>query len=53
LPTGTHQFVLANASPTLENWFATRLPRTNPQTRVLFHGTSQDRLPNILAQGLK
>jgi hypothetical protein len=54
LPTGTHQFVLANACPALETTFASRIsPRANPQTRVLFHGTSLDRLPSILASGLK
>ncbi|KAF2119032.1 hypothetical protein BDV96DRAFT_369776 [Lophiotrema nucula] len=53
LPTGTHQFVLANASPSLESAFAAKLPRYNPTTRVLFHGTSLDRLPSILSQGLR
>jgi hypothetical protein len=53
MPSGTHQFVLANASPELELSFAKQLPRYNPQTRILFHGTSLDRLPSILAQGLK
>lgn len=52
-PVGTHQFVLANANPLLESGFTTKLPRSSPQTRVLFHGTSLDRLPSILAQGLK
>jgi hypothetical protein len=53
LPVGTHQFVLANASPTLERNFLTKLPQLNPKTMVLFHGTTFDRLPAILAQGLK
>ncbi|CAO2648557.1 Nn.00g078240.m01.CDS01 [Neocucurbitaria sp. VM-36] len=53
LPTGTHQFVLVNASPRLESDFVSRLPRYNPKTTVLFHGTSLDRLPAILAQGLR
>ncbi|KAF2471455.1 uncharacterized protein BDR25DRAFT_186734, partial [Lindgomyces ingoldianus] len=53
LPAGTHQFVLANAAPSIESSFASKLPRYNPQTRVLFHGTSLDRLPSILAKGLK
>ncbi|KAF2647450.1 hypothetical protein K491DRAFT_569114, partial [Lophiostoma macrostomum CBS 122681] len=53
MPAGTHQFVLANAAPELEHAFAKQLPRYNPTTRVLFHGTSLDRLPSILAQGLK
>lgn len=57
LPPGTHQFVLANASPALESAFMTTLsnsgPKNNPKTTVLFHGTTPDRLPAILAQGLK
>jgi hypothetical protein len=53
LATGTHQFVLANAHPSLELGFASKLGKHNPQTRVLFHGTSLDRLPSILSQGLK
>ncbi|KAF2179076.1 hypothetical protein K469DRAFT_321956 [Zopfia rhizophila CBS 207.26] len=53
MPTGTHQFILADANPALESSFASKLPRHDPQTRVLFHGTSLDRLPSILAQGLR
>jgi hypothetical protein len=53
LPAGTHQFVLANANPDLESRFASKLCQNNPKTRVLFHGTSLDRLPSILSQGLK
>ncbi|KAF2792129.1 hypothetical protein K505DRAFT_326371 [Melanomma pulvis-pyrius CBS 109.77] len=53
LGVGTHQFLLASAHPTLESGFASRLPRHNPSTRVLFHGTSLDRLPSILSQGLR
>ncbi|KAF1844586.1 uncharacterized protein K460DRAFT_94487 [Cucurbitaria berberidis CBS 394.84] len=53
LPAGTHQFVLVNANPRLESDFVSRLPKYNPKTTVLFHGTSLDRLPAILAQGLK
>ena len=52
LPSGTHQFVLANASPKLESAFVSKLPKSNPKTMVLFHGTSLDRLPAILSQGL-
>jgi hypothetical protein len=52
LPTGTHQFVLANASPALEAAYMSRLPKPSSQTTVLFHGTSLDRLPAILAKGL-
>jgi hypothetical protein len=52
LPTGTHQFVLANASPALEAAYISRLPKPSSQTTVLFHGTSLDRLPAILAKGL-
>jgi hypothetical protein len=53
LPWGTHQFVLANASPRLESDFMSRLPRVNIKTTVLFHGTSLNRLPAILSQGLR
>lgn len=53
LPPGTHQFILANASPKLESVFMSKIPKSNAQTTVLFHGTSLDRLPAILAQGLR
>ncbi|KAF2688582.1 hypothetical protein K458DRAFT_414308 [Lentithecium fluviatile CBS 122367] len=53
LPVGTHQFILANASPTLEASFAAKLPKYKPTTTILFHGTSLDRLPSILTQGLR
>jgi hypothetical protein len=53
LPWGTHQFVLANSSPRLESDFMSRLSRPNAKTTVLYHGTGFDRLPAILAQGLR
>ncbi|KAL6707029.1 hypothetical protein ACN47E_004781 [Coniothyrium glycines] len=55
LPTGTHQFILANASPKLEGQFSSKVPKYDHRasTMVLFHGTPLDRLPAILAQGLK
>ncbi|KAH7411861.1 hypothetical protein DE146DRAFT_784479 [Phaeosphaeria sp. MPI-PUGE-AT-0046c] len=53
MPVGTHQFVLASASPGLEGDFVAKLPRPDSKTTVLFHGTSLDRLPAILAQGLR
>lgn len=53
MPAGTHQFVLASASPRIESDFVAKLPRPNSKTTVLFHGTSLDRLPAILAQGLR
>lgn len=53
LPPGTHQFVLANVSPKLENAFAQKIGNSKKDTTVLFHGTSLDRLPAILAQGLR
>jgi hypothetical protein len=52
LPTGTHQFVVVNASPKLESDYISRLPSHSAKTTVLFHGTTFDRLPAILAQGL-
>ncbi|KAF2728195.1 hypothetical protein EJ04DRAFT_109598 [Polyplosphaeria fusca] len=53
LSAGTHQFVLANAAPILETKFLTHIDYLKSGTRVLFHGTSLDRLPAILAQGLR
>jgi hypothetical protein len=53
MPAGTHQFVLASASPRLESGFVSKLGRPNSKTTVLFHGTTFDRLPAILAQGLR
>ncbi|KAF1363819.1 hypothetical protein EJ07DRAFT_87266, partial [Lizonia empirigonia] len=53
LPPGTHQFVLANASPKLEKTFVSKIQWTKRETTVLFHGTSLDRLPAILSQGLR
>lgn len=53
LPPGTHQFVLANASPKLEQTFVSKIQWTKRETTVLFHGTSLDRLPAILSQGLR
>lgn len=53
LPPGTHQFVLANASPKLEGTFVQKIKTSKRDTTVLFHGTSLDRLPAILAQGLR
>ncbi|KAF2710805.1 hypothetical protein K504DRAFT_465862 [Pleomassaria siparia CBS 279.74] len=55
LSVGTHQFVLANTNPQLETAFAARLPKNcvkGSTTCVLFHGTTLDRLPCILSQGL-
>jgi hypothetical protein len=49
---GAHQFILANAAPELEAAFAAKVGR-NGTTKVLFHGTSLDRLPGILSQGLR
>jgi hypothetical protein len=48
---GSHQFVLANAAPNLEISFAAKVGRG--PTRVVFHGTTLDRLHSILSQGLK
>jgi hypothetical protein len=53
MPPGTHQFLLANASPSLEAEFTTRLPNAYFKTTILFHGTSLDRLPSILVEGLR
>jgi hypothetical protein len=48
---GAHQFVLANAAPDLEKFFAAQM--NNLPTHVMFHGTSLDRLYAILCQGLR
>ncbi|KAF2640488.1 hypothetical protein P280DRAFT_549357 [Massarina eburnea CBS 473.64] len=53
MPTGTHQFVLSSAAPALEAAYTSRLSSSSTKTTVLFHGTSLDRLPSILAHGLK
>ena len=50
---GAHQFLLANASPELEIAFAARFKSSQSCSRILFHGTSFDRLHAILCQGLK
>ena len=48
-----HQFVLANAAPELEKAFEAHITRSNPTTRVVFHGTSVGRLYLILRNGLQ
>jgi hypothetical protein len=52
LPAGTHQFLLANHSPEHEAAFSRHITR-NARTRVLFHGTSLERLFAIACQGLR
>lgn len=46
-----HQFLLASTTPDLEREFASRLATRTP--KVLFHGTSMDRLHRILCEGLR
>ncbi|CZR63941.1 uncharacterized protein PAC_13838 [Phialocephala subalpina] len=55
MPPGTLQFVLANSSPEREAAFAAEvdLRPQDSETRILFHGTSPDRLFAILCSGLK
>jgi hypothetical protein len=54
MPPGTHQFVLANATPEHESTFASHVSQIAPRTpRIVFHGTSADRLFAILHQGLQ
>lgn len=50
---GTHQFLLANASPELEMAFAAHIETPHSPLGILFHGTSLDRLHAILCQGLR
>lgn len=52
LPAGTHQFLLANHSPEHEAAFSRHITY-NATTRVLFHGTSLERLFAITCQGLR
>jgi hypothetical protein len=53
LPPGTLQFVLANGAPMKELGFHTEFHANMQQSKVVFHGTSLDRLYPILHQGLK
>ncbi|KAI9768630.1 MAG: hypothetical protein M1840_004827 [Geoglossum simile] len=48
---GTHQFVLANAAPEREKDFSSQT-EGQQSGRVVFHGTSLDRLYPIIRQGL-
>lgn len=51
---GAAQFLLANTTPELERDFAARLASSGlTEPKVLFHGTSMDRLYAILTQGLR
>lgn len=50
-PANTHQFLMANASPNLEAAFRAQIGSL--PTRVLWHGTSMERLFAIMSQGLK
>ena len=47
------QFLLANASPEIEQRFAVHMRAGNNRSRVLFHGTSLSRLHSILRGGLR
>lgn len=49
---GVHQFFLANTNPEKEREFTDRI-NAGMSRRVLFHGTTLDRLYAILCQGLK
>jgi len=51
MPINTHQFLMASAAPELESAFAAKMG-TLP-TRVLWHGTSMERLYAIMCEGLK
>ncbi|CBX96888.1 hypothetical protein LEMA_P100190.1 [Plenodomus lingam JN3] len=53
LPLDTVQFILSSTHPHAETAFTAKLPPKDPKTTILFHGTSLDRLPGILAHGLK
>lgn len=49
---GSHQFLLANASPELEMDFNAKY-QLHKTSRVVFHGTTMERMYAILSQGLK
>ncbi|QDS76788.1 hypothetical protein FKW77_002231 [Venturia effusa] len=49
----SRQFLLANASPQLERAFDTNYQKHNKTSRVVFHGTTMERMYAILSQGLK
>ena len=51
MPAGTQQFLMANAAPNLETAFASKVNFFG--TRVLWHGTSLNRLYAITCEGLK
>jgi len=51
MPVNTRQFLMASAAPELETAFAAKVG-TVP-TRVLWHGTSMERLYAIMCEGLK
>ncbi|KAF2838190.1 hypothetical protein M501DRAFT_1017212 [Patellaria atrata CBS 101060] len=48
-----HQFLLASATPELESAWMANYIEEDKTSRVLFHGTSIDRLYAILCQGLR
>jgi hypothetical protein len=50
-PANTHQFLMASAAPNLEAVFRAQIGSL--PTRVLWHGTSMERLFAIISQGLK
>lgn len=50
-PANTHQFLMANAAPDLEAAFRAQIGSL--PTRVLWHGTSMERLLAIMTEGLK
>ena len=49
----SQQFLLANASPQLEKGFDKNFRAARSKSRILFHGTSLDRLYPILPEGLR
>ncbi|KAF2397166.1 hypothetical protein EJ06DRAFT_164133 [Trichodelitschia bisporula] len=51
IPPGTHQYLIANGTPEMEKRFAEKVGKA--PTRVLFHGTSLDRVFAILTLGLR
>ena len=48
-----HQFLLASAAPELERTFAQHFSQGGSTSRVVFHGTTLDRVYPILCEGLK
>ncbi|KAF2192233.1 hypothetical protein K469DRAFT_460445, partial [Zopfia rhizophila CBS 207.26] len=50
---GAHQFLLANSSPQKEEQWVAHARSTTAPSKVVFHGTTMDRMHAILSTGLQ